>query len=472
MKSNLFLFVFIGLIVTSNCLLSSLRKPSKGNVSDFHILANVKIYSNLAEIIQPLSNLPLEFTEQDWRDIRPDSLTLVGTNVNITQQTITEKKKSLNNAQVYVRTPSSSETKTEFIKATLVDESRNLVKVIDKDISKDPIYFTAQSSHIVYESNPPETKYYVNFTYDTTDAVHVSYLRSNLNWKTRYQLNLLEDTKPATLISMADIRNDGQSKVEIEHAELLGGDINLQMQQSSHWKHQPQVSYAAAYADSNARGGPPGASPPTIAQAEEIAGLYVFAINEPFSIDAKTNYLLPMFRPRVTVERYNSISKYFHGAGAATGQAQRTYRIASDRFLSGGNCIVREYDRLAGETTLPNLAAKNKHEFSLGEDADIVYRENVTVVSTRTYNETSRRGSFTVDSHVRTESVYTVTVTLKNYKKTRAVKVEYEQKVYGQSVKLVVPNPSFKQEGTAIKTTVTLAADEEKVLTYKFEQIS
>ena len=55
--------------------------------------STIRIYSNLAEIIQPLGKLPLEFSDDDWNYIRSDSITLVGENVNITLQTITEKKK-------------------------------------------------------------------------------------------------------------------------------------------------------------------------------------------------------------------------------------------------------------------------------------------------------------------------------------------------------------------------------------------
>jgi hypothetical protein len=468
MKSFLLPYLLALLIVVGNCFLHS-KKPV--NITgDLRVLASVKIYSNLAEVIQPLGKLPLEFLSDDWSDIRSDSITLVGTNVTVTQQTITEKKKSLNNAQVYVRSPSSSSTKPEFVKATLVDEKRNVVKLIDKDISKDPIFFTASSDQIVYDEEPPQSKYYVNFTYDTTDAVYVSYLRSNLNWKTSYQLNLFEDSKSPVLIAMADIRNDGQSKVDIEHAELLGGDINLQMYQRQYTVEANTYEYPAYAAAQGGAAGPPA---PKIKQAEEVAGLYIFAINQAFSIDAKTNYLLPMFRPRVTIDRYGLISKYFYGsAGSTTGKAQRSYRLSSDRFLSRGNCIIRESDRLAGETSLPDVAAKDKYEFSIGQDADIVFKENVTVVSTRTYNETTRRGSFISTQQTRTETIYNVNLLIKNLKKTRSVKVEYQQLINGQSVQLVKPNTIFTQDGSTIKTELTLAAGDEKPLSYKFEVVN
>ncbi len=73
----------------------------------------------------------------------------------------------------------------------------------------------------------------------------------------------------------------------------------------------------------------------TVEQGNELAGLYVFPIDKSFVIDARTNYLLSMFRPHVTVERYGLISKYFSTTWNI-GKAQRSYRLISDRFLSRG----------------------------------------------------------------------------------------------------------------------------------------
>jgi hypothetical protein len=455
--------------LTVNALFN-LKKIPTVNTTNYRVLTNVKIYSNLAEIIQPLGKLPLEFSGEDWSDIRSDSITLIGSNVNITQQTITEKKKSLNNLQVYVRSPSSSNSETKFLKAIMIDENRNLVKLIDKDISKEPIFFTVQSDHIVYEDEPSQSKYYVNFTYETNDAIHVSYLRSNLNWKTRYQLNLFEETKNAILIAMADIRNDGKSKIDIEYAELLGGDINLRMFEQHRSERYEAREHAVMYAPAIAQFAPT-SSPPSVSRGEEVAGLYVFSINQPFSIEGKTNYFLPMFRPQITVERYGLIRKpFFGGAGSSNGKAQRSYRLSSDRFLSGGNCIIREYDRLVGETLLPDLAAKDKHEFSIGQDPDIVYKENVTLVFSRSYNETIRSAS--KDFEERTLSIYMINLLLKNFKKNRSIKVEYKYEIYARAVKLVTNNTTFVQDGSIIKSTMTLPADDEKLLSYKIEVIN
>ncbi|UJR13360.1 hypothetical protein I4U23_000377 [Adineta vaga] len=452
-----------------NALLHS-KKFSLVNTTDHRTLVNVKIYSNLAEVIQPLGKLPLEFSVDDWSDIRSDSITLVGSNVNVTQQTMTEKKLCLNNLQLYIRSPSSTQTETKFVKATMIDESRNLVKCIDKDISKEPIFLTVQSHDIVYIDEPSPSKYYVNFIYNTTGEVHLSYLRSNLNWKTRYQLNLFEESKQPVIIAMADIRNDGKSRINIEHAELIGGDINLRMFEHHRSERYELREHAVTYASANTQLSG-GSSPASVSRGEEIAGLYVFSINQPLSIDAKTNYLLHMFRPQVAVERYGLIRKsFFSGVGNSFDKVQRSYRLSSDRFLSRGNCILREYDRLVGEILLPDLAAKDKHEFSIGQDADVVYRENVTLLSSHTFNETLRSASKEVEE--RTQTIYMIHLSVKNFKKNRSVKVEYRQEVYARSVKLTTSNGGFVQDGTIIKSSMTLSTEEEKVLSYKMEMIS
>jgi hypothetical protein len=444
-------------ILTANVLSNSKKVPI--------VLSNVKIYSNLAEIIQPLGQLPLEFSAEDWSEIRSDSLTLIGTNVNVTQQTIIEKKKSLNNLQVYVRSPSSSNTEPKFVKATMIDENRNLVKLIDKDISTDPIYLTVQSDHIIYDDEPPQSKYYVNFTWESIDVVYLSYLRSNLNWKTRYQLNLFDETKDPILIATADIRNDGKSRIDIGHAELLGGDINLRMFEQHRSERYEVRDHAVMHAPANTQ------FSPSVSRGEELAGLYVFPINESFSIEGKTNYYLPMFRPQITVERFGLIRKpFFGGAGSSNGKAQRSYRLSSDRFLSRGNCIIREYDRLVGETLLPDLAAKDNHAFSIGQDPDIVYKENVTLMSSRSYNATIRSGSKDVEE--RTSSIYTISLLLKNFKKNRSIIVEYKYEIYARSVKLVTNNSTFVLDGSIIKSKITLPADSEKLFSYKIEVVN
>jgi hypothetical protein len=301
----------------------------------------VRIYSNQAEVIAPLDDLPLVFTDEDWNQIRTDSITLLGENVNITSQTITEKKESLNGSTIYIRSPlSSDQTGIKLVQAILVDETSNLVKVQDESIAgDDTLYFTVPENQIFSLREPSKAKYVVNFTYTnpSDSPIFVSYLQSNLDWQTQYQLNLYDNA--SDLIALANIHNSGKLPVTVDHAELIGGDVNLKVQRrqveetvqpfSMSMKMNLQPRLGAMQMDAS------NSPAPTVKQGGDLVGLYVFPINSPLTIDAKTNYLLPMFRPNVTIDRYAFISKFF-SLQSAVGKAQRSYRLRSDRYLSQG----------------------------------------------------------------------------------------------------------------------------------------
>ncbi|CAF1014528.1 unnamed protein product [Adineta steineri] len=426
---------------------------------------SVRIYSNQAEIIYLLDKLPLEFTDDEWNEIRSDSITLLSDNIHITSQTISEKRKSLNGAKIYIRSPISLDKSTLiFVQGILIDEHNYLVKIQDESIAgQQTLFFSVPPDHIFYLEQPPKSKFYVNFTYDTTDSqVHVTYLRSNLKWHTQYQLNLYENN--STLIAMANIRNDGKSPISIDHAELIGGDVNLNTRSRETVAYFTTTTMTTTTATTMAK-------TTTIEQGTELFGLYVFTINQPFTIDAKTNYLLPMFHPHVTVERYGLISKYFQTT-SNTGYAQRSYRLRSDRYLSRGNCIIRESDRIVGETFLPNLGAKDKYHFSIGQDTDIFYKENVSLISSTKLEENHQHETQTIHTSTRKLSIYEINIQIKNFK-TRSITIEYEQTfLYSfQNIQLIMlNNHSFIQDGETIKSNMILQNNDDQTFSYRIER--
>ncbi|CAF1214677.1 unnamed protein product [Rotaria sordida] len=231
---------------------------------------------------------------------------------------------------IYVRSSLSSQIETKFLPATMIDEIKN------------QSCFTVSSDQILCINEPTQSKYYVNFTYYTTDTAYVSYFRSNLNWKTHYQLHLFEELKEPILIAMVDIRNNGKSNIDIECAELLADDINLQIsEQQNSWTQNNFYYTSTVWCALQ--------SSPTVEQHQEVAGLYVYTINQSFSIDGKQIIFYQCF----------------------VHNCERTYRLSSDVFLPRENCMIREYDYLIGDTFLLDIAAKDTHEFSIGQDPDI-----------------------------------------------------------------------------------------------------
>lgn len=144
------------------------------------------------------------------------------------------------------------------------------------------------------------------------------------------------------------------------------------------------------------------------------------------------------------------------------------------------SCIIREYDRVVGEVSLPNLAANDKYEFSLGEDADVIYRENTTLISLNYFNETESQTSGKLGQTIiptvtitRAQYIYKVHLQLKNFK-NRSVNIEYEQRrsfAY-QTFKLVTGDQRlFIQDGSSIKSNITLQANTIEDYTYNIELI-
>ncbi|CAF0960962.1 unnamed protein product [Didymodactylos carnosus] len=443
-------------------------KDKKQNVTTPDSTTSVKIFSNFAEITRKISvaDLPIEFSEDEWNEVRADTIVLYGPSIDVTSQTTSEKKKSLNGEKLYVRR--SHGDKIETVEAIMIDEKKNLVQ----DTSKKR-YFTVGTDQIEYLSTPPANKYIVSFTYDVKPQItdqqwYVTYLKSNLNWKTRYNLLLQYDEQKPQLISLADIRNDGDKPLTIESAELFGGDINVQISPSRY----EQWSYARSPQMDVQMAGAPGigSSPPTISRPEELAGLYVYNIDNPFTVDSKTNYVLPMLKPTVKVDRYSSIKKSFHAANNR-GKAQRSYRLRSDQFLPKGNAIIREFERLVGETSWPDIAANDDYDFSIGQDPDVTYKENVTLLSSKLLDETAARrlsGKQYYPGSTVTQSSYEINLILKNFKK-RQIKVEYTEYFHALKQFVIQEKGPFTQEGTEIHGKFTLQPNEEKHYKYKVE---
>ncbi|CAF0873987.1 unnamed protein product [Didymodactylos carnosus] len=105
--------------------------------------------------------------------------------------------------------------------------------------------------------------------------------------------------------------------------------------------------------------------------------------------------------------------------------AQCSYRLRSDQFLSNGDARIRAFGSLAGEAYWPDIAANDDYEFSVGVDPDVVYIEYVVLLPSKVLNNTSAKPQYS-GSDVTTvrQLSYEINLKLKNFKK-RLVKVEY-----------------------------------------------
>ncbi|CAF1293995.1 unnamed protein product [Didymodactylos carnosus] len=459
--------------------------------SDRTTTAIVNIYSNFAEIVEKLddnSRPTIEFSEKEWENIRSDTIILIcpTANITVTSQTVTEQKRSLNGEKIFIR--DNVNKSAPIMEVTMIDETKHLIE--DRTSNKgQSLYYTINTKRqeILQTSLPPTSKYLVSFTYRKSISLgdsqeqpqlYVSYLYSKLNWRVRYQLLLSTLTNNSVLLNYADIRNDGLNTIKIDHGELFSGDINIQMnQQRIYTQNRFTTKMPGQQNLFNAQYHQEASLPSIESSGTELAGIYKFTINKPFEIEPKTNYLLPMFEPTVYVRRFGLIDKVFNKYSLTTNdKVQRSYCLLSKEYLPKGQVILREDGYLVGETAFPNLAANEKYTFSIGQDADITYNEQIHLLSTIKFNDTSRNVTIT-------RLTYEIHLKINNHKH-RVVSIGYKQQFptmkkfnatighshshsHSNSSSLFFLNPDNKQQ---VMATFDVEAD--KVATYKYGVIN
>jgi hypothetical protein len=451
-------------MITIEIILSdSINNPING--------IHIKIYDNIAEITQPISpykDLPVTFTQQEWYDIRSDSFRLIGNCVNVQAQIISFNRTSLNGQKVLIKRNINNDTYTEGI---MIDETRNLIQDLI-----DNTFYTITNDRIRYLSIPYIRNYSVDFVLETytNEQLYLRYLQNNIKWRVYYDLLLESNDSYSVLQAYADIRNNGDSLIMIDSAELISGDVNIQSTSTGSTNDGSPLYSVVGNGDGDGvfdiqqQGTTPASSfngfpPPTISDAEELIGVYIFTINETFILDPRSNYILPIFRPIIDIERYGSIDKYFFSVDNR-GNAERGYRLrVEDLFLPQGKVFVRESDRLVGEIYSPDLAANETNEFNLGRDPDLQYIEYVQLKSRREIYETISNSWVLL--------TYTIDLHLINIKQ-RSVSIEYRLRFGSQdnlTLKENTKNNLLEVDGSSLIGIFELNANDEQQFKFTFE---
>lgn len=448
--------IIVALILFNIHWIDALNETSKG--------IHIQIFDNIAEISQPISlfDLPITYSQQEWNDIRADSFRLVGNHLNVQAQIISFNRTSSNGEKILIQRSTNNDT---FTDAIMIDETRNLIyDFIDRT------YYMINSDRIKYFTVPLVRKYVVDFMVDTiqVEKVYLRYLQKNIKWKVRYDLLLETNDSDSILQAYADIRNDGNSILLIDSAELITGDVNIQSSApiGGYYESSGFNAGAASYDESDQQLSAVVTTPapaPSISSGAELAGVYVFSINETFILDPRSNYILPMFRPTIVVERYGLVEKYFRRMDNQ-GNAQRAYRLrAPDRYLPKGHVFVRESDRLVGEIYWSDHTANETNEFNIGEDPDLQYMESIQLVS--------RRQAYEANGFRFMLSTYTVNLHLIN-NKNRSMNIEYRLRFSSQdnlTLKEDTDEHVLQLEGSTISGIFSLNSNDEHEITFTIE---
>ncbi|CAF2364298.1 unnamed protein product [Rotaria sp. Silwood2] len=451
------IYYFLSIIILKIHLIESYNDTYNG--------IRIQIFDNIAEISRPISpfDLPITYTQQEWNDIRSDSFRLIGDYVNIQGQIISYNRTSLNGQKIFIQRSLKDDKYTEAI---MIDETRYLIlDLIDNT------YYTITSDRIRYLSIPPVRNYFVNFIFHTShvEQLYLRYLQNNIKWKVRYDLLLETNDNDSILQAYADIRNDGSSLLIIDSAELISGDVKIQSTSSSspsqyYNNNGVYAAYEAAGGAANLQAMPATTTTaPTISSSTELAGIYVFSINETFTLDSQSNFILPMFRPIIDIERYGLIDKYFRPMDNR-GHARRAYRLrVPDTYLPKGQVFIRESNRLVGETNWLDHSANETNEFNLGEDPDLQYIEYVQL--------SSRRQAYEANGYRFVLSTYTINLHLIN-NKNRSINIEYRLKFSSQDNLTLKENTSdnlLQVDGSTISGIFQLNENQKQEIQFTVE---
>ncbi|UJR25362.1 hypothetical protein I4U23_006712 [Adineta vaga] len=444
---------FLTIIILKITLIESINNTNIG--------IHIQIFDNIAEILQPISpfDLPISYSQEEWNDIRTDSFRLIGEYIHIQAQILSYNRTSSNGQNILIQRHLQNDTYTSAI---MIDETRYLIHDLI-----DNTYYIISPDRIRYLSIPSTRKYLVDFVFDTNheEQLYLRYLQNNIKWKVQYDLLLEINDTDSVLQAYADIRNDGNSLLMIDSAELIAGDVKIRS--SSSYFSSSYDTYAASDTSAGAFGqavmSVTTPAPVMISQGEELAGVYIFTINDTFILDPHSNYILPMFRPTIDVERYGSIDKYFRSADNR-GNAQRAYRLrVPDIYLPKGRVFVRESNRLVGETTWADYSANETNEFNLGEDPDLQFQETIQLVS--------RRQAYEANGYRFILSTYTMNLRLIN-NKNRSMNFEYRLRFSSQDNLTLKENTNenlLQVDGSAIFGIFQLNSNDEQELKFTFE---
>ncbi|CAF1522752.1 unnamed protein product [Didymodactylos carnosus] len=447
-----FLVFFISAYLLATVHLEKIFDKSK--------LVQVKIFSNVAEVQRSLKSteLPLSFSEDEWNDIRSSTITLLNNNINIKSQTTVKSKQSINNQLVYVRKPTSVGGAYEMVTCRMVDETKNLVQQLNTGR-----YYIVSNEQIEYVDIPLiKNQYLLDFTFDKElpldELVHISYLRSNLSWRSRYNLQL--NGSQSVLTSYGDIHNNASYNIEINKLTLLTGSISMYTECLDRYKLYDDFNRhsLATYADVKPLVCLPNTKP------------FVFTINEPFIIESKAHFLVPISHTYVDVQCYNSLKKDRFSFVTNRGNMERSCKLLSKfNYLPKGNLVIRENEKILGELMFSgDIHPNDSYNFVLGMDPDVTYEEEIIPIGVATVNK-SNTDSYM--SYKNRKTIYQVNGKIRNFKNFE-INVEYiinGDMFSGYSGMKILKTDTGHIDLSGISMKFVIPAEQEKEFSYTIQ---
>ncbi|CAF1188095.1 unnamed protein product [Adineta steineri] len=190
--------------------------------------------------------------------------------------------------------------------------------------------------------------------------------------------------------AFAQIKNGTKQEYKIDRIELFRDDIILQRENEV--KRRPDRSRSRSLSNISNDEEEEFDScnmTPNIDPLEELAGLYLYSINQPFVLLSKSTYCLPFIDAKIQINKYVSLTLPFTS-------------------------------RLVGLTNLPDMAIGDKYILTSRQDSDVSLNRQVKLISKERYS-----------------AVYAIHLTFKNVKST-PVNFQYKEIIDNENVQFKI----------------------------------
>ncbi|CAF1136514.1 unnamed protein product [Rotaria sordida] len=364
----------------------------------------LRIYPSFTEIRQQYNapkNFRMYFSQDVYANIVRGSLSIEG--IPIESKQVVPHANNLENQTIFVRCNSNEEPQ----ECRVIQADDLLLQNI-----KTKRYFRAQRHELEYVTMPEQKETEVSYVLKQQGKATLSYQIHGISWLPQYELSILSDDRQHTFQAFAEITNGTKQEYRIDRTELFSGDVHLQGEVEAKRRRDRSRSRSRSLSvaseedreEFDCRG-----MTLTIDTLGELAGLYLYSIDQPFILLPKSTFGLPFINATIQIRKYVGLTLSFT-SHTQIRKLQRKYRIESiDKFLPGGPLTIREQGHLVGVTTLPDMSVGDKHTFSCGQDSDVSLNRQVKLISRERHS-----------------AMYAVHLTFKNVKST-PVKFEYNE---------------------------------------------
>lgn len=264
----------------------------------------------------------------------------------------------------------------------------------------------------------------------------LSYTNDRIGWTPRYVMGV--DGKKANLEAWAHITNSTPVEQHFSSVELFAGEVNT--------RSAPEM-YAMASAPMPMADAAPSAARVMAKEVDGPSGIYRYELDGALTLPKNSLTVRPFMTTQINeFAQVGAMTDHFN-PHTANGNLQRVYRLVASDNLPAGVVAVREDGRLVGEAELPQTAAGEKAEFSLGNNPNALYERRVRGLGKRQY-----------------EVSYTFTNRSKH-----ALPVEAKVMLsYHEAAKMIRADKGVSLEGGQATLRATVPAGEKVTLRFSF----